>query len=110
MITVTCDPWDTLWWAGQGPLYADTQTGPGAFDEQDVLARQYGELWSSVVRQLAAEEGVEVSVYVGRNGPELDEMRRQTESDLARELWQSAHDRIGVGLRAGVWVAWDLTQ
>lgn len=110
MSTITCDPADTLTQASLGP--ANVEGVAYGSDEHDAasvaqaeLAEQYGQMWAEQVRKLATEAGIDVSVYVGSNGSELDQYRMGRDSTLD-EIWQSAHDAQGVAIRDGRWAVW----
>jgi len=109
--TITCDPADTLTQAGQGPAHVDglvygSDEHDAAMVAQAELATLYGQLWTAQVHRLAAEAGVDVTVwYVGSNGAELDAYRMGRD-DQVDGIWQAAHDALSVGIRDGRWTVW----
>lgn len=112
-LIITLDPADTLAQASLGPAFAEgIEYGSDEYDaaceEQADLAAEYGALWTEQVRRLVAEAGHTADVYDGRDGGRLDDMGRQPEAqrDLAQQIWQAAHDALGVGVRDGRWAIW----
>lgn len=117
--TVTCDPYDTLARAGQGPWHGVTEVSTpeaedAAADAQQQLADDYGDLWERTAAAAAAERGYTAETVATERGDVLATMTStyrdgadpDYDESVEQEVWQAAHDRIGVGVVEGRWQVW----